>query len=196
VTSPLAPKDPFADILARAAKAPKVTGETGRYQRRLDTSGTGQVVILDVSSSMAEPAGARTKIEILRDALVDLPPARLLAFSSTAQEIASAADLPLPSGGTALHLALDLAAAWRPARSLVISDGRPDSEPAALASADRLPGTIDVLYCGPDDDLQAKAFLRRLARLGAGRYAAHDLRRAPVALGPAIRILLLPGGSR
>ncbi len=185
--------DPFAAILAAAATAPQ-TGAVAKYQRRLDAPGTTQVVVLDVSSSMAEMAGAQTKIELLRDALAGAPPARLIAFGSTAAEIASAVDLPAPSGGTAMHLALDLAATMHPWRTLVISDGQPDSEDSAIAAAARLPGTIDVIFCGPDSDTAARAFLMRLARAGCGRYVGHDLRVGPRTLAPAVHLML--GGGR
>jgi len=35
-----------------------------------------------------------------------------------------------------------------------------------LAAAEKVPGIIDVLYIGPDDDQAAIEFMRRLARLG------------------------------
>jgi hypothetical protein len=193
--STLAPKDPFAALIAQAAAAP-APKVVGRYEKRLASAGTDQIVLADVSSSMVEAAGARTKIEVLREALATVPPARLIAFASTPIEIASPAALPAPSGGTALHLALDLAATMRPARSLVVSDGEPDSEDAALEASERVPGVIDVLYCGPDSNRRAVAFLRRLARAGCGRYAGHDLRVAPLALAPALRALLLTAGGR
>lgn len=127
---------------------------------------------------------------------MNVPPAMLIAFSSSPVEIASAAELPEPSGGTALHLALDLAGTVRPLRTLVISDGQPDSEAAALTAAGAITGSIDVIYCGPDSDTAARAFLTRLARTGGGRYVHSDLVRSPVALGPAIRLMLGSGGVR
>lgn len=192
----IAKPNPYAGLLAAAAAQPTKGGAVARYQRRLDTAGSRQVALLDVSSSMAEQAGSRTKIEILRDALANAPPALLIAFSSTPIEIASAADLPAPNGGTALHLALDLAGVERPWRTLVISDGQPDSEDAALAAARRITGSIDVIYCGPDSDTNARAFLMRLARTGGGRYVGHDLRHNPLALAPAVRLMLTIGSGR
>lgn len=187
--------NPLQALIARAAAAPAETGAVAAHQRRL-IGATGQIILADVSDSMAEAAGGRTKIEILREALVAAPPARLIAFSSTPIEIASAAALPAPSGGTALDLALDLAATHRPARTLVISDGQPDSEAGALAAADRLTGAIDVIFCGSDSNVEALAFLMRLARVGGGRFVSTDLRRAGPALAPAIRTMLLGGGQR
>jgi UDP-N-acetylmuramyl tripeptide synthase len=59
----------------------------------------------------------------------------------------------------------------------VISDGLPDSQESALASAERITGIIDVIYCGPDSDAGAIAFMQRLARTGGGRVVVNDIRR-------------------
>jgi hypothetical protein len=190
--------NPFQSFLAQAAKTlPAKTGETANYRSRYDSAsaGSGVVILADVSGSMEDRAGAITKIEVLREALVnvqpDLPDARLVAFGSTAGEIPGASSLPAPAGGTALHLAIDLAAIMHPARTLVISDGQPDSEDLALAAAARLPGLIDVIYCGPDSDKDAIAFMYRLARLGGGRVVVRDVSRdARPRLGPAVRNVL------
>lgn len=49
-------------------------------------------------------------------------------------------------------------------------------------------------------DLDSSALFddQRIAHVGAGRYAHHDIGSAPAALGPAVRAFLLapPGGSR
>lgn len=190
--SALSKPNPFARILSQAAKAPAQTGDVGRIQLRLNSGGVGQVVLADVSSSMSEMAGERTKSQVLRDALVEHRAARIVAFASSAS-VVDVASLPAPYGGTALHLGLDLAATLRPARTLVISDGRPDDEEQAFCAADSLPGVIDVLYVGPADDTRAIQFMQRLARAGAGRCEAHDIKRAPMALAPAVRALLGSG---
>lgn len=188
--------NPLQSLIAGAAQAlPATTGQTDRFKARLDGAGAGVVILADVSSSMDERAGLRRKIEVLAEALNGLWPelrgARLIAFGSTAREVGSPSDLPAPSGGTALHLALEEAAAGRPGKTVVISDGRPDSESAALAAADRLPGVIDVIYCGPDSDQQAIDFMYRLARAGGGRIFIRDIARDPgLRLGSAIRALV------
>lgn len=188
----IAKPNPFARLLSQAAKAPAQTGEVGRIQLRLNGGGVGQVVLADVSSSMSEMAGERTKSQVLRDALAEHHAARIVAFASSAN-VVDVASLPAPCGGTALHLGLDLAATLRPARTLVISDGRPDDEEKAFRAADSLPGVIDVLYVGPADDTRAIQFMQRLARAGAGRCESHDIKRAPMALAPAVRALLGSG---
>lgn len=188
----LARVNPLQALITRAADAPTSTGIVARYERRATGAGSQQVVLADVSASMSGSAGSgRRKIDVLREALEILPyGCRLVAFSTTATEVARASLMPSPNGGTALHVALDMAATMRPARTLVVSDGEPDSEREALAAADRMPGVIDVIYCGDPSNMHARGFLMRLARVGCGRYDAHDIVTAPHALGPAVRGLL------
>jgi hypothetical protein len=188
--------NPLQSLIAGAARSlPATTGATERSRSRLTGAGTGTVILADVSSSMDERAGNRRKADILREALEglwpEMPGARLIAFGSTAREIDDPRDLPAPSGGTALHLALDAAAIHRPRKTVVITDGRPDGEQAALDAAGRVPGLIDVIYCGPDSDAQALDFLRRLMRIGGGIIIVRDLvKDARLRLAPAIRDVL------
>lgn len=191
--SALSKPNPFAGLLKAAAALPLKTGAVERYQRRIDSAGSGVVIVADVSSSMAEPAGAARKIDILRDALAAAPPARLVAFSDAPREIQDAEQLPRPEGCTALDLALNYVTGLRPGRTLVISDGEPDNEERALAAAEKVPGPIDVIYCGREDNARARAFMARLARVGLGRYEAHDIGKRPAALAPAVRALLGSG---
>jgi hypothetical protein len=194
--SGLTKANPLQALIQQASKLPPTTGVSAQYRARLTSGGSTQVVLADVSSSMDESAGVRRKIDVLRDALdASLGSATLIAFASLPTVITSPQDLPLPEGGTALHLALDAAAAYRPARTLVISDGVPEDERAALAAADRLTGAIDVIYCGPDSARDAIAFLRQLARVGCGRYAATSLKPTAPLLAPTIQRLLLGDGK-
>jgi hypothetical protein len=190
--------DPLQALIAAAAKAAPITGEVARHQARADAAsaaGSARVVIADVSSSMAEMAGASSKITLLRDALTGQRFDRLVAFAARPVEVASAELLPLPCGSTALHLAIAHAARWSPGRTLVISDGQPDSESMALESTAQLSGVIDVLYIGPEDDAAAIAFMTRLARAGSGRCAVNDLSKTGGAmLRHGIAAMLLPAG--
>ena len=154
------------------------------------------VVLVDVSTSMREQAGAKSKIEIVREALADILPKvgrhHLLAFSSTVSRIEAASYLPSPSGSTALHLGLIAAANLVPKQTIVISDGYPDDENRALAALDLLTGTVDVLYIGPDSEKGAIAFMNRLARRGDGNMVTQDIvSRQNEKLEPIIRRLLL-----
>lgn len=186
--------NPLQQLLQQAAKLP-ATGEADRYKSR-QRAGGATVAICDCSGSMDETAGARRKIDHLREALKELwsqiRGGRLIGFSSAPIWLSDPDDLPAPSGGTDLAAALTLAAGVEPSRSVVISDGQPNDETAALAAAEKLSGRIDVLYCGPDDDAKAIDFMRRLARVGCGSAIVHDLRRGVPLLAPAR--LLLTGG--
>jgi hypothetical protein len=186
-------RDPIAALIAQAAQAPPPPPPPPRLKATKATKAAPVVVLLDTSGSMAETAdGGLLRIEVLREALewalqaVQAHPI-LIAFSSTPKKIASPRDLPVPSGGTALEKALAMAGAKGPAKTIVISDGEPDDADVALAAAAVISGSIDTIYCGPDDGVEAKAFLKALARIGKGSYTAAQGRPA---LGAAIRGLL------
>ena len=172
---------PLKNLLAQAAKQlPAETGETARAK----CDRPGPVVILaDTSGSMADRAGNKTKIDILRDAVAgawnSLEPGhrRLVRFDSAAVLLESPDGLNDPDGGTAMDAGLRAAAGLDPGRLIVISDGLPNDEAAALAAADLLPCRIDVIYCGPDSDAGAIAFMRRLARTGCGECVTEDIGR-------------------
>lgn len=187
---------PLAAVLKAAAKLPTTTGESARFRARHNGAGIARVILLDVSDSMAERAGARRRIDHLREALAQVaaPEHILIAFSSAAARIATPADLPAPSGGTALELAISEASRHNPRASLVISDGEPTNPDAALAAAELLPGTIDVIYCGDESNREAVDFMRRLARLGCGQYAGHSwAHHGAPQLAATMRRLLLTG---
>jgi Mg-chelatase subunit ChlD len=166
--------------------------EVGIVKEPAPVRAASTVLLCDVSASMDETAGRRRKIDILRDALADLAvlKAQLVAFSTHAMPVARPQDLPEPDGGTALHHGLDAAARYRPSRTVVISDGRPNSQRAALAAAERVPGRIDVVYCGPDSDIVAIDFMRRLARVGGGQVVIRDLARGHALLAGDVRAML------
>jgi hypothetical protein len=76
-------------------------------------------------------------------------------------------------GGTNLAGALEVAARRKPRKTIVISDGLPDSEIAALEAAERMTGAIDTIYCGPDEH-PAVQFLQKLSRQTGGREVTWD----------------------
>lgn len=192
------PANPLQSLIAQAVKStPLQTGESARFRARHAAAGTVRVILLDTSGSMAESAGSRRRIDHLREALEQVvqPEHILVAFSSSAQTLGCPADLPHPSGGTALELGLAEALRHNPAGTLIISDGEPTNPEAALRMADALPGTIDVIYCGDESNREAVEFMRRLARIGCGQYATHSWapRSDRPALAQTMRRLLLPG---
>ena len=137
-----------------------------------------QIVILaDVSPSMAEADGGvrehKTRFELLVEALRGLPKeVRIITFSGDTRETRSLADVQLDAsrGGTALHLGIEAAAKYKPVRTVIVSDGEPDSEPLARQALDKLTGIVDVIYCGNPANSAARNFLESLARAGAGGF--------------------------
>ena len=134
------------------------------------------VILADVSPSMAEADGGmregKTRFALLVEALKGLPrEVCIIAFSGSAYEV-GAADVRLDAGmgGTALHLGIEAAARHKPVRTIIISDGEPDSEPLARQALDKLTGIVDVIYCGNPANGAARNFLESLARAGAGGF--------------------------
>jgi Mg-chelatase subunit ChlD len=188
-------------LIAKASKElPRETGETAKASARYGRSVPGRVVLVcDTSGSMDDSAGSRKKIDHLREAVADVWPELtdrvLIRFDSHATAIGDPSGLTAPSGGTALHLALDEAASHCPSRTIVISDGQPDSDALAIEAAERLCGRIDVIYCGPDSDTTAIDFMRRLARAGGGSVICTDVVKHATGRGVRIgcrRLLGLP----
>lgn len=188
------PANPLQSVLKAAAALP-ANGRLAARRQRLAGDGQCTVILADVSGSMAEPAGGRLKIDILQDAVDAVLPARpqteLLAFASLPTAVKRGARLPGPSGGTALHLALEAAASLNPRHTIIISDGKPDSRGSAMAAAKKLPGIIDVIYVGTDGDREAIDFLHTLAAAGGGHMTRHDLVRTPELVSTLRRHMLI-----
>ncbi len=151
------------------------------------------VILADVSPSMAEPDGGvirerreqrdafgqlvqaqgKTRFSLLVEALRSLPKeVCIITFSGDAREVRGAANVQLDAGtgGTALHLGIEAAARQKPVRTIIISDGEPDSEPLARQAIEKLTGIVDVIYCGNPTNSAARSFLASLARAGAGGF--------------------------
>lgn len=172
-------------VIGQAAQTPPKTGATAKAQtkvnnvtRRMAGASDQQIVLVDVSASMAETdIGGKTRFAYLQDALrFAMPPgAKLISFSTLPHVLQSIADLPAPGGTTSMHLALEMVEMDKPQHTLVISDGQPNDKKAALVAAEALTGTIDVIFVGDDNDKEAIAFMNQLARVGAGRVVVHDV---------------------
>lgn len=151
---------------------------------------TSVVICADISGSMQGAKIGRLRIELSK--LWPEIKARLIVFNYDAMWIDGPEDLPMPEGGTNIAAALNLAATVWPSEVIVISDGLPQNEQAALNSAARLPGTISVLFVGNDDDYKGAEFMRHLALVGGGMYAHRDLAKN-LAIGDELRgMLALP----
>lgn len=162
---------PIRNAIKRAAEN-KVEGPAAKIKRRMTEATDEILVVADCSGSMNESIGGSdlSKYEHLRIALKDVfkyhPRVRIIAFNYRVVEV-TAKNLPGPDGGTNLAGALDFAAQFKPRKTIIISDGLPDSEAAATSAADRLTGIIDTIYCGPDGH-PAITFLRSLSRETGG----------------------------
>jgi hypothetical protein len=166
-------------LVQRAGQTlPAQTGAVAAQQARIDRRRGGAVILADISASMGGPAwGGQRKIDVLRQAVagaMQQTGAQLVAFSGTPRRVSS---VPEPEANTNLAAALRYVKDMDPGVTLVISDGLPDNEAAALAVARTFRGAIDVLYIGPETDTAAIAFMRRLAAEADGNVRTHDVAR-------------------
>lgn len=139
-------------------------------------------LLVDVSGSMSERMrNGKTKIEALRQVVSDATRsqrATLIAFGGRDGGAYVVNSVPQAGGGTPLAEAIDLARTKEAGRCVVISDGMPDSQNAAMDAARAFGGQIDVVYVGdPSDDsiYGGSAFLKRLAESTGGSEFNGDL---------------------
>lgn len=173
------PANPLQSIIKHAAqKLPATTGRVAMQQERINRRDGAAVILADISASMGAPAwGGQRKIDVLREAVagaLQQSAARLFVFSSAVREVQG---IPEPEHNTNLAQALDDVRKLNPGVTLVISDGQPDNESAALAAARQFRGAIDVLYIGPEGDRRAIDFMKRLAAAAGGNVRTHDVAR-------------------
>jgi hypothetical protein len=95
-------------------------------------------------------------------------------------------------GSTNLALGLKDITKLNPSQTIVISDGEPNDETAAIAAATELTGTISTVFIGDDDDKTAIAFMKKLATLGCGRTYVQNLGHGHLELSATIARLALP----
>lgn len=144
------------------------------------------VLLLDCSGSMSnQMRNGKRRIDGLRDVVADVQkdrPTRMIGFgisSSRGDDIAFIGRVPEPNGGTPLARAIDFAREAGFGRAVVISDGMPDDQEAALEAAGRFGGQIDVVYVGdpePEDRVWGGAkFLLKLAESTGGTSFDGDL---------------------
>jgi hypothetical protein len=133
------------------------------------------MMLVDVSSSMNEHIrSGGTKIAACRevcDTLRESNPVPVAAFGGVVELVDR---VPNPSGGTPLHRGIEFAQGLGADHLVVITDGEPDSESAALAAARAFGGVIDVFYIGNGDDSGSR-FAAELAKLTGGSVNLTDL---------------------
>lgn len=186
------PLQAIIDAASKKAASSQIKDTLNRHQQKGNSSNK-RYVLADISGSMSESVGSATKYDLLKKALgdpiIDWTAQQLIAFNSF-PEPATPATLPQPSANTALHRAIEFIVPEKPAYTLVISDGQPDDEQAALNAADKLTGIIDVLFIGADNDYEAIAFLKKLAARNGGKMFIRDLQKTKSLPATALQRLL------
>ena len=134
------------------------------------------VILVDISGSMnsTDARGGKSRYDVAQEELARLQgtmPGKLaiIAFSRDTLFVPSGS-LPDTQGTTNLAGALKFARAADSIpdmRFVVISDGEPDAERAALDEARLYRNRIDTIYVGPENG-GGLAFLQKLARLKNG----------------------------
>lgn len=135
-------------------------------------------LLLDCSGSMGAPLGnGQKRIDGLRATVRGIQSEREMKMVQFGYgyEPSFINTIPNPSGGTPMHQAIDFARTNGAARAIVISDGIPDSKSAAMESAQRFGGRIDVVFVG-DPGEPGEAFLKELAASTGGDSFTGDLR--------------------
>ena len=168
------PAAPLSSIIARLQSQP-IDNEVTAIKRRIQHASQRKFVLCDLSGSMDDFVGSQglTKLSLLKTALKDTikhnSAIEIVGFSNTPFPVKHGdVDRMRTISSTNLALALQYLAQHRPLKTIVISDGMPDDEEAALHAANQITGTIDVIYCGPDGHDSALDFMRRLTKLGGG----------------------------
>lgn len=173
------PVNPLQGLIKRAAQSlPARTGAVAAVQERLDRRNGPTRILADISASMGAPAaGEQRKIDVLREAVAGARRGSQIELFAFSADVRPCSDIPEPESNTNLALALRTVNSGVPGATLLISDGRPDNEAAALSAAREFKGVIDVLYIGPESDLSAINFMQTLARITGGTVRTHDLAR-------------------
>jgi len=187
--------NPLQNIIDEASKkaASSEIKEISRRHSYKSNNTDKRFILADISGSMGESVGSVTKYDLLKKALgdpiIDWTSQQLISFNSF-PESTTPATLPLPSANTALHRAIDYILPEKPSFTLIITDGQPDDEQAALDAADKLTGIIDVLFIGKDNDVDAIAFLKKLSARNGGKIFVRDLQKTKSLPASALQKLL------
>lgn len=140
------------------------------------------IVLVDTSGSMeaTDAPGGVSRYNAACKELANLQatlPGKIavISFASTVMFCPNGQPFNL-SGGTHLAEALKFArtADVDDMRFVVISDGQPSNEQAALDIAQTYKNRIDTIYVGPQDDYRGREFLVRLAKASGGQSVTAD----------------------
>lgn len=140
------------------------------------------IVIVDTSASMEahDAPGGKSRYEVACDELAKLQktlPGKIAVIAFSDKTIFCPNGIPLN-----MHSGTDLAGALKFAkvadvdgmRFIVISDGEPDREEAAMNIARDYTNKIDVVYVGPETSPIGRDFLIRLAKASGGQAVTAD----------------------
>lgn len=140
------------------------------------------IILVDTSSSMSahDSRGGKSRYDVACDELKTLQmnlPGKLALLSFSDDVVFCPNGIPFNFGcmtdlAKALKFAKmgDLASGMR---FIVISDGEPNDEDAALAVAKTYKNKIDTVYVGPEGG-DGQAFLKRLAKASGGQTVTAD----------------------
>jgi hypothetical protein len=136
--------------------------------------------------------GTERRIDLLQKAVeaIDWQYYKMFTFDNVCRPLESPESLTCSNGGTNLADGLKQIANLNPSKTIVISDGVPNDEGAAIAEAEKVSGVISTVYIG-DDDKSAIAFMRRLSTLGCGNSFIQDLGQGHAQLTTTINRLML-----
>lgn len=157
------------------------------------------LVIIDISASMNanDARGGRSRYAVACDELTKLQakhPGKVAVISFNSETQFCPGGLPgRPTALTDLAGALDFAhvADGCGLKVVLISDGEPDDDEAALNAARRWTDKIDTIYVGPEGE-DGQLFLTKLARATGGRASANKVDD----LANNVETLLLTAGAR
>jgi Mg-chelatase subunit ChlD len=144
---------------------------------------TDAIIIIDVSGSMSmhDSRGGKSRYDTALEELAQLQakiPGKcaVIAFSDSALFIPGGLP-PLIGGGTNLAAALRFArvADVEGMQFVVISDGEPDDQCAALSEAAQYKNRISTIFVGPEEDwASGRKFLAQLAAKSGGQAITAD----------------------
>jgi hypothetical protein len=191
--------------LSRLRCRPPVVGSVADVARCQNVSlaqvimSVTDVVMIDVSGSMNrnDAPGGRSRYETAAGELRRIQAAHpgqvlVIGFSSAAF-YCTYGEPDFEGGGTNMAEALRLAATLDgTVRFYMVSDGEPDSEDEALGVAAGFASRIHTIHIGDESDWRGRDFLRRLASVTGGTFAASD--QPAMLAAPIEKLMLLAGG--
>jgi hypothetical protein len=159
----------------------------------INASTDAPFLLIDTSSSMDESCRpGKTRISALRDVVRTIQgdtPTPMIAFGGPyGEEVRFVFDVPEPDGGTPLAQAIALAKRHGATRLVIISDGEPDNNDAAMREAEAFGGRIDVVFVGPEGSM-GSFFLDEMAQKTGGERFEGSLADQKLIAGKVIGLL-------